>query len=99
MPSKVLSTQNPIPFSFFPFPVSESCKSTYTQRRQRGRVGEAGGSAGVAGVAAGAQLLRWGAGDPGFSMGASLNLRVWEAAPWPRGPEGLKGCAAPNAKR
>lgn len=28
-------------------------------------MGEAGGSAGVAGVAAGAQLLRWGAGDPG----------------------------------
>ena len=41
----------------------------------------------------------WGAGDPGFSGGVSLDLWVWGAAPWPRGPEGLKGCAAPTPKR
>ena len=58
-------------------------------------MGEAGGSAGVAGVAAGAQLLRWGAGDPGFSVGASLNLQVWEAAPWPRVPRVSKDVLLP----
>lgn len=85
MPSKVLSTQNPILFFFFfPFPVSESCKSTYTAGRASGEGGEEGrlGWSGRRSAERGhsAHLSR-GVGDPWFSAGSSPELDTQEAAP------------------
>lgn len=37
----------------------------------------------------------WDAGDPGFSLTSGSGKQP----PWPRGPEGLKGCAALTRKR
>lgn len=85
MPSKVLSTQNPIPF-FFTFPVSELCKSTYTQRGRWGRVGEGGqlSWSGRRGCGRSAHPAR-GAGDPGFSVGSSPELHARGSSPLARG--------------
>lgn len=60
MPSKVLSTQNPIPFFFFFFPSLFLNRANPHTLREGGGAewGRAGGSARVAGVAAGAQLLQ-----------------------------------------
>ena len=100
MPSKVLSIQNPILF-FFSFPVSESCKSTYThQRRRRGRVGEGrwlsrSGRSGCRRLAP----PGWGAGDPGFSGGGLPGPLGLGSSPLAKGSGGSQGCAAPTPNR